>query len=204
MSLKVICGSMFSGKIEELVRRIKRCLIAKKGCVVFKHSVDNRYHESDVVSHNGTSVNAYPVSTTEQICNIWNEKNRDNGMSEIFFDEVQFINDSSFVDLFKYFVKCGINVTVAGLDTTFQGNAFPGIMGDLLCLADEITKLKAVCVVCGEDACRSNLIYESGVNSGCVKIGGSESYTAVCKLHFTSHINPVEEIQGLFAKSLSL
>jgi thymidine kinase len=182
MSLRVICGSMFSGKSEELVRRVVRCSIGGKGFIIFKHTIDTRYHESDVVSHNGNSKRAYPVTTPQQLLEIWELNKQD--VTEIFFDEVQFLEDKKFVNIFKQFMSMGINVTVAGLDTTYEGMPFPGIMGDLLCLADDITKLKAVCIDCGEDACRTKLLVERGDGNGCVKIGGSESYKAVCKSHF--------------------
>jgi thymidine kinase len=188
MSLNCICGPMFSGKSEELVRRVKRCLISERKCVVFKHSIDSRYHESDVVTHAGISINAFPVSSVEQMRQIIRQKS----CTDVFFDEVQFMNDTSFIGFITELVDSGINVTVAGLDTTFKGEAFPGLMGELLCLSDSVVKLKAICLDCKEDACRSKLINERSEGSeggerseSVVNVGGMDKYKPVCRKHFS-------------------
>lgn len=178
--LEVICGSMFSGKSEELIRRIRRVVIARKRVAVFKPSIDKRYGASTVNSHDGSSIEAHMVDVDDP------ETIRSTAIAEgvdvVAVDEAQFF-ESSLVEVVKDLVAMGLRVIVAGLDLDFAGRPF-GPMPYLLAFADEVTKLKAICVKCGEPAFHTQRLIDGRpacVNDPLIVIGGKESYEARCR-----------------------
>ena len=140
--IEVICGSMFSGKSEELIRRVRRTQFAKQKAQVFKPAIDNRYSEEAVVSHNGTSVMAYSISASRDILKRVDEKT-----DVVAIDEVQFF-DTDILEIVQSLADQGFRVIVAGLDQDFKGEPF-GQMPQLMAIAESVTKLQAVCVSCG-------------------------------------------------------
>lgn len=174
--LEVITGSMFSGKSEELIRRVKRAKLAKRKVVVFKHSIDKRYKNDEVVSHNQNSIKAYPVSSVSEMNEIILNKIC---VEIVAIDEAQFFGDEiiSFIDKL---VNKNIRVIVAGLDLDFKGEPFYP-MPVLMAKADSVSKLKAICTISGEDAwCSQRLINGEPAyyDDPLVVIGAKESYEA--------------------------
>ncbi len=184
--IEVICGPMFAGKTEELIRRVKRMEYAKKKFLVFKPNIDNRYSSDMVVSHNKKSTNAININVAhpEEIKNYVTEE-----ISALVFDEVQFFDDK-LIDIINYYANCGLRIICAGLDKDFTGKPF-GLIPNLLAIADEVTKLTAICMVCGEDATETQRIINGKPaydNDPTVLIGASESYEARCrKCHEVRH-----------------
>lgn len=179
--IEVICGSMFSGKSEELIRRIKRAQFAKQEFVVFKPKTDNRYSENDVVSHNGNSIISIPVSDISEMYNYV----MTHDVEVIGIDEIQFFEGPSIVDLVQEFANRGYRVIVAGLDQDFRGEPF-GPMPTLMSIAEMVTKLQAVCVVCGSPASRSQRLINgkpAGYEEPIVLVGAQEAYEARCRHH---------------------
>jgi thymidine kinase len=170
--IEVICGSMFSGKTEELIRRIRRAGIAKQRVKVFKPKIDNRYSEYSIVSHNETSFPSEVIENTEEIL----EKSFDTEV--IGIDEAQFF-DNSLIDVCQRLADAGKRVIVAGLDQDYKASPFEP-MPQLLAIAEYITKTLAVCVVCGAPANRTQRVSESNER---VLVGGGEHYEARCRLH---------------------
>ncbi|HEY4551890.1 MAG TPA: thymidine kinase, partial [Bacillaceae bacterium] len=146
--MEVICGSMFSGKSEELIRRVRRTQFAKQSLMVFKPKLDDRYSENAVVSHNGTSVMAQPVESSAEILNMVHA-----GIDVVAIDEAQFF-DAGLVRAAQQLADSGHRVILAGLDQDFRGEPF-GPMPDLMAVAEQVTKLHAVCAVCGSPASRT-------------------------------------------------
>ena len=146
--IEVVCGSMFSGKTEELIRRIRRAEIAKQKVQVFKHKIDERYHKTQVKSHSGQGIEAIPVRHTEDILD-----KLDDDTTVVGIDEAQFFDDS-IVDLVEKLANSGIRVIMSGLDLDFRGVPF-GSMPQLMCIAEDVQKLHAICMTCGEYACRT-------------------------------------------------
>lgn len=174
--LEVIVGCMFSGKSEELIRRVKRAIIAKQKVIVFKPAIDNRYDETKVVAHNGSAVHCIPVDDAEQILTHVND-----ACDVVAIDEVQFFSDD-IIDICKSLVEQGKRVIAAGLDQDFRGEPF-GPVPQLLALADEVTKLNAICVVCGRPASRTQRIINgepASYNDPIILIGATEHYEARC------------------------
>ena len=178
--LELICGSMFSGKSEELIRRTRRVVIAKKKIAVFKPSIDKRYGASTVNSHNGSSMEARVVDIDDT------EAIRTTALREqvdvVAIDEAQFFDDK-LVGVVNALVAGGLRVIVAGLDLDFAGRPF-GPMPALLALADEVTKLKAICVKCGEPAFHTQRLINgqpASARDPLIAIGGKESYEARCR-----------------------
>jgi len=177
-SLEVICGSMFSGKSEELIRRIRRVTIAKKKARVFKPSIDSRYHASRVNSHDGNSLSAEVIDIKDP------SRIKETALEAdvVAIDEAQFFG-GDVIDVVKGLVDSGKRVIVAGLDLDFAGRPF-GPMPILMAMADEVTKLKAICVTFGERAfCTQRLIdgRPASVRDPLIVIGGKESYEARCR-----------------------
>jgi thymidine kinase len=170
--IEVICGSMFSGKTEELIRRIRRVEIAKQRVKVFKPKIDNRYSEFSIVSHNETS---YPSEIIEDVEDIL-EKSFD--CEVIGIDEAQFF-ENDLVRVCQALADSGKRVIVAGLDQDYKANPFEP-MPQLLAIAEYITKTLAVCVVCGAPANRTQRVSE---NIERVLVGGKNHYEARCRLH---------------------
>ncbi len=172
--IEVVCGSMFSGKTEELIRRLKRARIANMKVEIFKPSIDTRYHSSNIVSHNENTVDAFAVDKASKIIESI-------GDSEVVgIDEAQFF-DHEIVDVCIALANKGKRVIVAGLDMDYLGKPF-GPMPDILAIANYVTKLHAVCVRCGGIASYSYRI--SKVNDQVV-LGEKEHYEARCRNCFT-------------------
>ncbi len=184
--IEVICGPMFAGKTEELIRRVKRMDYAKKRYLVFKPSIDNRYSTDEVVSHNKKSTKAINISINH-VSEI--KKYITPEISALVFDEVQFFN-IELIDLILEYANLGLRIICAGLDKDFTGKPF-GLMPDLLAIADDVTKLTAICMVCGEEATETQRIINGKPaydNDQTVLIGASESYEARCrKCHKVLH-----------------
>ncbi|PEL92871.1 thymidine kinase [Bacillus wiedmannii] len=175
--IEVICGSMFSGKSEELIRRIRRTQFAKQHAIVFKPCIDNRYSEEDVVSHNGLKVKAVPVSAPKDIFNHVAEE-----MDVIAIDEVQFF-DGDIVEVVQVLANRGYRVIVAGLDQDFRGLPF-GQVPQLMAIAEHVTKLQAVCSACGSPASRTQRLIDgepAAFDDPIILVGASESYEPRCR-----------------------
>ena len=168
--IEVICGSMFSGKTEELIRRLKRARIANMKVEIFKPSVDKRYHEEEIVSHDENSLLSTPVDIPEEILLFTRE------VDVIGIAEAQFFDDK-IVAVCNQLALRGIRVIVAGLDMDYQGKPF-GPMPDLLAIADYITKLHAICVKCGNIASFS---YRKIPQEGQVVLGERDIYEPRCR-----------------------
>lgn len=177
--VEVICGSMFSGKSEELIRRVRRVEFAKQQIVVFKPQIDNRYSDEAVVSHNGTSFTAIPISRSTDIFKYIHAD-----IDVIAIDEVQFF-DSEIVRVVQHLANSGHRVIVAGLDQDFRGEPF-GQMPELMAIAELVTKLQAVCTVCGSPASRTQRLINgkpASYDDPIILVGASEAYEARCRHH---------------------
>ena len=139
--IEVICGSMFSGKTEELIRRMKRAIFARQKVEIFKPALDTRYSEENIVSHEGNSIPSTPIDSSASILLM------SQGYDVIGIEEAQFF-DPHIVDVCNQLANQGIRVIVAGLDLDFKGEPF-GPMPNLLAIADEVSKVHAICVRCG-------------------------------------------------------
>lgn len=177
--LEVICGSMFSGKSEELIRRVRRATYGNLSVRVFKPVIDNRYAEDSVVSHNGTSIIARPVDNSEDIYNLVDEN-----VDVVGIDEVQFFDDH-IVEVAQDLADRGIRVIVAGLDQDFRGEPF-GTLPKLMSLAESVTKLNAICSECGSPASRTQRLINgkpASYDDPIILVGASESYEPRCRHH---------------------
>ena len=176
--IECICGSMFSGKSEELLRRIKRGVIAKQKVLLFKPSIDNRYEENMVSTHNGNSYESVNIDKAEQIYDYIIDKKYD----IIGIDEVQFF-DEKIVEVINKLADDGIRVIVAGLDMDFKAEPFHP-MPEIMAVSEMVTKLHAVCNKCGKEASRSQRLIDgepARYDDPIVVIGASESYEARCR-----------------------
>lgn len=175
--LEVISGCMFAGKTEELIRRINVLSYAKKNIIVFKPKIDNRYSDTEIVSHSGVKV---PCLVIEKAQEILNRIKADTDVVAI--DEVQFF-DQEVVCVCEYLADKGIRVIVAGLDKDFRGEPF-GIMPELLTRAEFVTKLTAVCTKCGAPATRTQRLVNgkpASFNDSIVLVGAVEHYEPRCR-----------------------
>ncbi|MDN4071562.1 thymidine kinase [Fictibacillus terranigra] len=175
--VEVICGSMFSGKSEELIRRVRRAKYGKLEVQVFKPLIDDRYSEESVVSHNGTAVIAQPVGKSVDIL-----KNVSPDTEVVAIDEVQFF-DEDVISVVQELADHGIRVIVAGLDQDFRGEPF-GPMPKLMALAESVTKLHAICMVCGSPASRTQRLIDgkpASYDDPIILVGASESYEPRCR-----------------------
>jgi thymidine kinase len=178
-TIEVICGSMFSGKTEELMRRLRRATIAKQRIQVFKPAVDTRYAAKAIASHNGLQLNAIPVQTSDEIRQLV-----DPDVGVIAIDEIQFFDDEV-VALCDELAEKGHRVICAGLDMDFRGDPF-GPIPRLLAIAEKVDKLQAICVVCGRAASRTQRLIEGKPachDDPIVLVGASEVYEARCRAH---------------------
>jgi len=173
--IEVICGSMFSGKSEELLRRLKRASIAKRPYQLFKPAVDTRYSETEVVSHSGQKLSCTPVANPPAIF-----KHIDEDARIVAIDEAQFF-DFRLVATVLTLAEQGRRVIVAGLDMDSRGVPF-GPMPQLLAMAEEVTKLTAVCEVCGDAA--THTYRREGCITSQVLLGEKDSYEARCREHW--------------------
>ena len=176
--IEVICGVMFSGKSEELIRRVRRAMIARKKVQVFKSHLDERYSGIyHVSSHDGRTVEAVPIDTPEQIARLI-----ETGTHVVAIDEAQFL-DASVVELATSLANRGIRVIVAGTDSDFRGEPF-GPMPQLLAVAEVVDKLHAICVICGNPASRNQRLIAgkpARYDSPTIMVGNAESYEARCR-----------------------
>ncbi|MBM7095567.1 MULTISPECIES: thymidine kinase [Alteribacter] len=175
--LEVVCGSMFSGKSEELIRRVRRASFGKLKVQVFKPALDNRYSEEEVVSHNGTKVTALPIKrSTDMLDRL------ENGTQVVAIDEVQFF-DEDVLDVVQTLADEGIRVICAGLDQDFRGEPF-GCMPQLMAVAETVTKLQAICLSCGSPASRTQRLINgkpASYDDPIILVGASESYEPRCR-----------------------
>jgi thymidine kinase len=178
-SIEVVCGSMFSGKTDELIRRLVRATIAKQKVQVFKPAIDIRYAVEKVASHTGSTYDAIPVEKAAEI-----RSRLDGDTTVVGIDEAQFF-DAEVVAVAQELAARGVRVIVAGLDTDFRGEPF-GSMPILMAEAENVTKLHAICMVCGDDASRTQRLVNdkpARYDDPVVIVGASEMYEARCRLH---------------------
>lgn len=176
-SIELICGSMFSGKTEELIRRLRRAVIARQRVEVFKPLIDTRYHEARVTSHNGADFEARPVDSPAEITSLLHPDT-----TVVAIDEVQFF-EPAIIELCEQLAEQGKRVICAGLDTDFRGVPF-GPMPDLMARAEEVDKLHAICVICGEEASRTQRLINgqpAAFDDPVVLVGAAEVYEARCR-----------------------
>lgn len=177
--VEVICGSMFCGKTEELIRRVRRAVIAQQKVQVFKPKIDNRYSEEAVNSHTGQAFAAQAVGTPDEIPSLIEP-----GTTVVAVDEVQFF-DRTIVDVVGSLADRGLRVICAGLDMDFRGEPF-GSIPELMCRAEEVTKLHAICVICGENATRTQRLVNgkpAHYDDPIIMVGAHEVYEARCRQH---------------------
>ncbi len=172
-SIEVICGSMFSGKTEELIRRLRRAKIARQRVEIFKPQIDTRYSDTDVVSHDQNSIASTPVSNAQNILLLAND------VDVVGIDEAQFFDDS-LVDVCTLLASQGLRVIVAGLDIDYKGVPF-GVMPKLMAIADDVVKVHAVCVRCGAPAYVSHRLV---ANDKQILTGASDVYEPICRYCF--------------------
>ncbi|WP_373600420.1 thymidine kinase [Paraclostridium bifermentans] len=175
--IEVVIGPMYSGKSEELIRRLKRAKIAKQNVVVFKPIIDDRYSKEDVVSHSGCTINAIPIKDSSDIYDYIDDKTQVVGI-----DEVQFF-DEKIVDIAIELADKGVRVIAAGLDMDFKGEPF-GPTPRLLAVAEFVDKIQAICSVCGQPATRSQRLIDgepAKYDAPIIQVGAVESYEARCR-----------------------
>ena len=169
-SIEVICGSMFSGKTEELIRRMKRAQFAKQKVEIYKPCIDVRYSEDKVVSHDSHSIPSIPIDTPAKMLEISSD------VEVVGIDEAQFF-DNTLVDVVQTLANKGIRVIIAGLDTDFLGKPF-GPMPALMAVAEDIQKVHAICVKCGSPANHSHRLSAS---DELVVLGETDIYEPLCR-----------------------
>jgi len=174
--IEVICGSMFSGKTEELIRRVKRAEIANQEILLIKPKVDERYHKKNVVSHQGKSIKAISVKNASEIIPLWKEER------VVAIDEAQFF-DNGIINVCNELSKEGVRIIIAGLDMDFKGMPF-GPMPELLSIAEYVTKVHAICMSCGNLAQFSHRKIKSDKQ---LLIGAVEEYKPLCRLCFNKN-----------------
>ena len=169
-SIEVICGSMFSGKTEELIRRMKRAQFAKQKVEIYKPCIDVRYSEDQVVSHDSHSIPSNPIESPARMLDISSD------VEVVGIDEAQFFDDT-LVDVVQTLANRGIRVIIAGLDTDFLGKPF-GPMPALMAVAEDIQKVHAICVKCGSPANHSHRL---SANDQLVVLGEKDVYEPLCR-----------------------
>lgn len=178
-SVEVITGSMFCGKTDELIRRLRRATIARQKVQVFKPAIDHRYAVRKVTSHAGNDFEAMPIGKSSEIFTHLNEDT-----TVVAIDEAQFF-DHELIQLVQHLADKGLRVIVAGLDTDFRGEPF-GPMPVVMAMAEHVDKLQAICMVCGEPASRTQRIINgkpARYDEPVVIIGAAEMYEARCRQH---------------------
>lgn len=168
--IEVICGSMFSGKTEELIRRLKRAKFARQRVEIFKPSIDTRYSDIDVVSHDSNSIPSTPIDSSASLVLLASD------VDVVGIDEAQFM-DKGLPEACNMLAAAGVRVIVAGLDMDFRGRPF-GPMPELCAIADEVTKVHAICVKCGELATFSHRTVR---NDKQVMLGETQEYEPLCR-----------------------
>ena len=178
-SIEVVCGSMFSGKTEELIRLLRRAVIAGQKVQVFKPIIDERFGLEKVTSHSGANFDAVPIQSSEQIL-----EKLDKDTTVVGLDETQFF-DPGIVKVVQNLANQGKRVIIAGLDMDFRGEPF-GSMPVLMAIAESVHKLHAICMTCGELACRTQRLVNgkpARFDDPIVIVGASELYEARCREH---------------------
>ena len=178
--IEVICGSMFSGKTEELIRRLKRAKFAKQRVEIFKPAVDIRYDDEDVVQHDSNSIRSTPVESSQSILLLAGD------VEVVGIDEAQFF-DKELVNVCNELANLGSRVIVAGLDMDYRGNPF-GPIPSLLATAEYVTKVHAICMICGNLANHSHRLDTS--NENLVLLGETNEYQPLCRACFYK-LNPL-------------
>ncbi|HET9515703.1 MAG TPA: thymidine kinase [Gemmatimonadales bacterium] len=177
-SIEVIAGVMFSGKSEELLRRVRRAQIARKRVQVFKSHLDERYAGiRSVSSHDGRSLEAVPIGTAGELVRLMRPDTE-----IVAVDETQFLDDA-IIDMATMLANRGVRMILAGTDTDFRGEPF-GAMAQLMAIAELVDKLRAICMVCGDLACRNQRLIDgrpAPYDSPIILVGGSDSYEARCR-----------------------
>lgn len=168
--IEVICGSMFSGKTEELIRRLKRAKIARQRVEIYKPAIDTRYSDEEVVSHDSNSVESTPVDSAQSILLLASEA------QVVGIDEAQFF-DEALVDVVSELADMGKRIIIAGLDMDYQGVPF-GPMPALMAIAEDVTKVHAICLHCGNPAQVSHRIVKNGNR---VLLGEKDEYEPLCR-----------------------
>ncbi len=189
--LEVICGSMYSGKTEELVRRLRRAEYANKNVLTIKHKIDNRKSHSCIVSHNGVEREAFPISSCEEGVAALREV-IDQNYDVIGIDEIQFF-PAAIVDTIQELILNGKRVIVAGLDLDFRAEPF-GIVPQLMALADEVLKLRAICLVCGDEANFTQRLINgqpARYDDELILVGADECYEARCRACYRMEKKPL-------------
>ena len=190
--IEVVCGSMFSGKSEELVRRLRRAQIARQSVAVFKPMLDNRYHATDVVSHDGNRLAARPVDSSREILRLVADA------EVVGIDEAQFF-DEGIVDVALHLADSGKRVVIAALDMDFKNEPF-GPMPQLLAVAEFVDKLQAICQVCGGPATRTQRLIggrPADPDEPVIRVGAHESYEPRCRAcHQLPTSRPTIDLQG--------
>ena len=171
--IEVVCGSMFSGKTEELIRRLRRAEIANLNVAIFKPTIDARYSKKEIVSHNKNSIHSQPISSSSEIMQLIED------IDVVGLDEAQFFDDG-IVDVCQQMANLGIRVIVAGLDMDFKGNPF-GPMPALLACAELVTKVHAICQRCGSLA---NYSYRLNSEAQQILVGEKNAYEPRCRTCF--------------------
>jgi len=177
--VEVICGSMFSGKTEELIRRARRAIIAQQKVQVFKPALDDRYSVEHISTHTGQNIDALPIQTSQDIIASLKQDT-----TVVAIDEAQFL-DENLISIVDQLAARGIRVIIAGLDLDFRGEPF-GPMPQLMCRAEEVTKLHAICTVCGDLASRTQRLVNgkpARYDDPIILVGAAESYEARCRKH---------------------
>jgi thymidine kinase len=180
--IEVICGSMFSGKTEELIRRLRRAAIARQRVEIFKPKIDNRYSDTEIVSHDSQKVKSHTIQHADEILKYALEA------QVVGIDEAQFF-DESLIKVCQTLANMGKRVIVAGLDQDYRGRPFEPIP-HLLAIAEFITKTHAICVVCGNPA---NHTYRTSADTGTVVVGAGDKYEARCRNCFVAQPEDVTE-----------
>jgi thymidine kinase len=183
-SIEVICGSMFSGKTEELIRRMKRAQFAKQKVEIYKPCIDVRYSEDQVVSHDSHSIPSIPIDTPAKMLDISSD------VEVVGIDEAQFFDDT-LVDVVQTLANRGIRVIIAGLDTDFLGKPF-GPMPALMAVAEDIQKVHAICVKCGSPANHSHRLSAS---DELVVLGETDIYEPLCRHCYNAAIQSEKDKQ---------
>jgi len=183
-SIEVICGSMFSGKTEELIRRMKRAQFAKQKVEIYKPCIDVRYSEDQVVSHDSHSTPSIPIDTPAKMLDISSD------VEVVGIDEAQFFDDT-LVDVVQTLANRGIRVIIAGLDTDFLGKPF-GPMPALMAVAEDIQKVHAICVKCGSPANHSHRLSAS---DELVVLGETDIYEPLCRHCYNAAIQSEKDKQ---------
>ena len=184
-SIEVITGSMFCGKTDELIRRLRRATIARQNVRVYKPVIDDRYSVEQVTSHAGSAFDAFPIMDARDI-----PAKLPTNTTVVAIDEAQFFS-SDIIDISEVLAEQGLRVIVAGLDTDFRGEPF-GPMPELMAKAERVDKLHAICMICGEPASRTQRLVDgrpAHYDEPVVVVGASELYEARCREH---HIVPRE------------